>query len=81
MSENERAIIEESNQQKGSWLPNVDRCQNIAQPCGNALCADEAMRAGSLEAGGLISRIQAGYAFIMLMILQKDVKVMEDIAH
>ena len=29
----------------GNWMPNIEYCINRVDPCGNAFCADEAMRA------------------------------------
>ncbi len=49
-----------SNRESGSWLPDVEHCPNRAVPCGNPLDADEAMRAGQIEAasdGGVLSRL------------------------
>ncbi len=44
-------IIEASNRSSGDWLPGVRNCINRAIPCGNPLCADEAMRSGAIESG------------------------------
>jgi len=49
----------------GNWLPGVERCPQRVEPCGNPWCADEAMRAAEIEAGGkdnLIARLQAEHA-------------------
>ena len=44
--------INESSRKSGSWLPNVEKCENRVKPCGNPFCADEAMRSGGIIAGG-----------------------------
>lgn len=38
------------NRSSSDWLPGVEKCPNRAVPCGNPLDADEAMRAGQIEA-------------------------------
>ncbi len=53
------------NRNSGNWLSGVENCPNRAIPCGNPLDADQAMRAGQIEAGGkggLISKLQADQA-------------------
>lgn len=40
------------NRESGNWLPLVEMCPNRAIPCGNPLDADEAMRAGQIDAAG-----------------------------
>jgi|SRR3989344_4207289 len=57
--------IPEANRSSGKWLPDVKKCTNRAVPCGNPLCADEAMRASEIRRvpdPGTLGRIQADHA-------------------
>ena len=40
------------NRESGNWLPQVESCPVRAKPCGNPLDADQAMRAGQIQAAG-----------------------------
>lgn len=42
----------EPNRDSGDWLPGVKTCPHRAEPCGNPLDADEAMRADQVSRTG-----------------------------
>ena len=42
--------LHNSSRMTGKWLVNVGTCIDPARPCGNPICADEAMRSGEIGA-------------------------------
>jgi len=53
--------IEKANREDGTWV--VGYCPHRALPCGNPICADEAMRAKEIyHYGDNISKISSDYA-------------------
>jgi hypothetical protein len=51
--------LENANRSSGSWLKNANQCRNQASPCGNPLCADEAMRSANVRSSNLPAAEQA----------------------
>lgn len=56
-------VLNNSNRQNGDWLPGVEKCEKRLQPCGNAFCVDEAMRAGGIESANKIETPASRHAF------------------
>ena len=42
-------FLKDASRSSGDWLPGVKKCSRRVQPCGNAYCADEAMRSLSIR--------------------------------
>lgn len=50
---NPHAVMSSATRDTGDWLPNVHKCPHRMVPCGNASCADEAMRGAETNAKGI----------------------------
>ena len=48
-------LFNKANSTSGNWLPGVETCLHRAQPCGNAYCADEAIRAAQIPPNGIVN--------------------------
>lgn len=62
------------NRNSGKWLNNRKACPLTALPCGNPIDADEAMRAGQIEAGSnsFLARQQAEQAMNSALKIAKN---------
>lgn len=52
-------ILKNANRECGDWLPGVELCPLRAIPCGNPICADEAMRSAGVRQSNVYAAEQA----------------------